>query len=392
LAPLTRIPVRPDVLIWARETAGLDVPTAAVRLGVKIERVEEWEAGESTPTIGQVRAMADTYHRPLAALFMAEPIKNEKLAKLPDFRRPDKHDEILPKALQSAIMRAHRQRDAIIEISEQLELPPSETQPSFTLDPHDPSDELGDKLRGVLSFDSIAQSVLSDPPALLRTLVRTTESLNVMVIQVQRVDVTEMRGFSLGEGLCPLIALNGADWPRGKIYSLLHELAHVGFRSNGLCDFEHRSDDAIERKCDQVAAATLMPKAQFLATLGKLTGKDLSVDDARSVGKAFGASGEAAALRMVELGRAEWADYWRLKPDFDSAYRSFKAHEREQSAGQEAAPIFYPIRTRDLGRRFIRQVLDAHGENILSTRDVTQLLGISYDKVPKLARAAGEEF
>jgi Zn-dependent peptidase ImmA (M78 family) len=209
---------------------------------------------------------------------------------------------------------------------------------------------------------------------------------------VQRVPTNEMRGFSFGDGPAPIIALNGADWPRGKIYSLLHELAHVGFRSNGLCDLEHRSEDNIERKCDQVAAAALMPRRTFLVALGQTHGDSIGIDQAAAIGNQFGASGEATLLRMIELGRATWEDYRRLQPDFRRAYQQFKRDEKQQSEGKDPPPIFYQLRTRDLGRRFIHHVLEAHGEDVLSSRDVTELLGVSYDKVPKLARAAGEEF
>jgi hypothetical protein len=93
---------------------------------------------------------------------------------------------------------------------------------------------------------------------------------------------------------------------------------------------------------------------------------------------------------MVELGRATWNDYRRLKPEFDRAYQQYKSDEQEKSAGTDA-PIFYQLKTRDLGRRFIHQVLEAHGEDLISSRDTAQLLEVSYDKIPKLARAAGED-
>ena len=69
---ITRISVEPSVLRWARETAGLDVATAAERIGVKLDRVEQWEAGSLAPTLNQIRTMSDAYVRPLAALFMIE--------------------------------------------------------------------------------------------------------------------------------------------------------------------------------------------------------------------------------------------------------------------------------------------------------------------------------
>lgn len=387
---LTRLPVQPAVIRWARETAGLDIATAASRIGVKPDRVEDWEDGSLAPTIKQIRDMADVYVRPLAALFMQEPLEDDVKRDLPDFRRQEVRAHVVSRALQKAMMRAHRQRDALRDVAEDLELPDAMISPQFSLDQRFKADALGDQLRVALRMTSISKSVLLQPEVLLRELVRRAEELNVTVIQVQRVDASEMRSFSLGDGTCPIVALNGADWPRGKVYTLLHELAHVGFRSNGLCDLQRTQDVTLERQCDAVAAAALMPASLFLAALGSVSAEAITHDLVRAVGNEFGASGEAALLRMVELGRASWDDYWRLKTGFEQAYAAFKAEERQRNADKDS-PIFYPVKVRDLGRRFIRQMVSAHREDVLSSRDLAQLLEVPYDKVPKLIGLAGEE-
>ena len=387
---ISRVAITPSVIQWARESAGLDIATSAGRLGVKAERVAAWEAGELDPTINQLRGMADIYERPLAALFMDEPLGDEPVRTLPDFRRPETRTSIAPRALQKAIMRAHRQRDALRETGAELDLPESDLVPRFVLTPDGTSEQNGARLRDALGIDSIPQATIHQPELLLRELVRRTEDLNVAVMQVQRVDVDEMRGFSLGDGTCAIVALNGADWPRGKIFTLLHELAHVGFRSNGLCDFQHLEDAGLERLCDEVTASALMPSAMFLAAVTNVP-ELITRDFARAVGAQFGCSAEAAVLRMIDLNLATWDDYWSLKSEFDEAYRTYKADEKERNAGKDS-PIFYQVKARDIGRRFIRQMLFAHGENALSSRDLAQLLEVSYDKVPTLARTAGEDF
>jgi Zn-dependent peptidase ImmA (M78 family)/transcriptional regulator with XRE-family HTH domain len=378
-----RLSVVPSVLQWARETAGLDVTTAAERVGVKRDRVEQWEDGSVEPTINQIRAMADAYARPLAALFMPEPPTDDLKRDLPDFRRQEARSRVMSRALQKAVMRAYRQRDALREVAEDLVLPDSDVTAQYALNQALDPATLGEQLRAALGMESISKTVLFQPESLLRELVRRAENLNVTIIQVQRVEITEMRGFSLGDGPCPIVALNGADWPRGKIYTLLHELAHVGFRSNGLCDLQHEQSPRLERLCDTVAAVALMPGEAFLSALGSIRRESLTSDIARAVGNQFGASGESALLRMVELGRATWEDYWRLKPAFDSAYASYKAAERERNADRDS-PIYYQVKRRDLGKRFISQMVAAHQEDVLSSRDLAQLLEVSYDKVPKL--------
>lgn len=385
----TRLTVNPAVIRWARTTAGLDETTAATRLNVRATRIVEWESGESKPTINQLRAMSEAYHRPLAALFMPEPLAQENLPKLPDFRRPGVRGGMDPAPLQKAIMRAHRQRDALSEIFAELGYQQETAVADLALSPADDVETSGGKLRSSLGIDAYSRWAVSRPDEFLRELVRRAEGLGVTVIQVQRVDVNLMRGFSIGDGPFPLVALNGGDWPRGKVYTLLHELAHIAFRTSGLCDLQHQENPDLERQCEEIAAAALMPRAQFLSFIGALQSRQLEPDIARAVGNEFGASGEAAVLRMVGLGRASWDDYWRLKPLFEEAYRKFKTEEKAKGQGKDA-PIFYQLKVRDLGRRYIRQVLDAYGEDAISTRDLVKLLEVSYDKIPKLAGTLGD--
>jgi Zn-dependent peptidase ImmA (M78 family) len=57
----------------------------------------------------------------------------------------------------------------------------------------------------------------------------------VLVFQATRVDVKEMRGFSLVDVRLPVILLNGGDAHAGRTFSLLHELCHLIARDGGLC-------------------------------------------------------------------------------------------------------------------------------------------------------------
>lgn len=391
MANATRMPVQPAVLGWARKTAGLDVDTAASRIGVRPDRIREWEQpGEKYPTINQLRKLADAYHRPLAAMFLPAPPEEEVIESLPDFRRPSIQHQADPRPLDNAINRAYQQRDALREIAEDLDYPDDETVPPFKFELNGSSESTGEELRRWVGLDQLSTTTLTRPEVVLRTLIRNVETLNVNVIQVQRVPNHVMRGFSLGNGPCPVLALNGGDWPRGKTYTLLHEMAHIGFRTSGLCDLSQEDDNRIERKCDEISAAALMPESRIRAT-HRLVDEPINSEYVRDLGNAFGASAEAATIRLVGLGLASWDDYWRLKPEFEKAYEQYKTDEREKSA-EEDAPIFYQLKARDLGRRFINEVLTAYGENTMSSRDLVHYLGVRYDRIPKLSAAIGQNF
>ncbi|MGO4956762.1 ImmA/IrrE family metallo-endopeptidase [Luteococcus sp. Sow4_B9] len=383
---VTRIPVNGEVLQWARQTAGLDQETASERLRVKVDQLKQWEDGLLNPTMNQLRQLAKVYSRPLGALLMPEPPRDEVTPALPDFRRPSEQDHVQPAALQKAIIRARQQREDLLEISELLGEEIESRSPKFSFSKTDGPEKIGSLLRSLLKIDSLSTGKLQRPDETLRLLVDRVERLGVLVIQVQNVSADAMRGFSLAEDQFPVIALNGADWPRGKIFTLLHELVHVGLRASGLCDLQQESDKAVERLCDAAAGAALMPWGEMNALLVHLT-RPLTVQQMSALGKEFGASGEAATLRFVSMGKVTWDEYFELRPAFRQAYKSYKADEKASRDGE--APIYYQLKVRDLGRPFIRKVLQAYGEDAVSSRDLAVMLDVKFDKVPKLATMVG---
>lgn len=90
-------------------------------------------------------------------------------------------------------------------------------------------------------------------------------ALDVLVLQVQAISVLEMRGFSISGDVLPVVVLNGGDPPRGRIFTLMHEFAHVLLSAAGVCDVLPRRAirapaDEVEVFCNRVAAAILMPR------------------------------------------------------------------------------------------------------------------------------------
>ena len=70
--------VNPDILVWARETAGLSQEDAAQKLSVNsayghtpAQRMQRWEAGEDEPTRALLVKMAKHYRRPLLTFYMS---------------------------------------------------------------------------------------------------------------------------------------------------------------------------------------------------------------------------------------------------------------------------------------------------------------------------------
>ena len=81
-----RIPVEPRILRWAREFAGLPEEEAARRIGVSAEKLSDWEEGVSSPTINQLRTMADRYRLSFGVFLLRQP-PARKFIPPHDFRR-----------------------------------------------------------------------------------------------------------------------------------------------------------------------------------------------------------------------------------------------------------------------------------------------------------------
>jgi transcriptional regulator with XRE-family HTH domain len=252
--------VEPSLLIWAREKANLELVAADRKIKVPEGRVKEWEDGTTKPTIAQLRKAAQVYRRPLGAFFLPEP--PEEFETLRDFRRI--HGSAAAEwsvGLHDEYRRAHAQREALLEITELDGIePPSGWRLSNLPD----ADEwIAASARAALEGGAPLPypTPAADEYRHLGYWIAALEATGVMVMQTRggQVKKEEMRAFSLYFDEVPVIALNGADWPRGRLFSLIHEYAHLLLHTSGLCDTTTdtratNEDRRLEARCNAIAA------------------------------------------------------------------------------------------------------------------------------------------
>ena len=65
--------VKPELLTWARESAGLSLNLAADLAKIDSATLEDWESGHDLPSISELRKLGAIYKRPIAVFFLAEP-------------------------------------------------------------------------------------------------------------------------------------------------------------------------------------------------------------------------------------------------------------------------------------------------------------------------------
>lgn len=384
------VDVAPDVLTWARKSTGLSEEEAARRIGVSTLDLRYWEEGAANPTIAHLRKMAEIYKRPLAVLLLPEPPKG--FAAIKDFRLlPKNQGKPFSPALHLAFRRVQMQREVAGELAELEDdiPPPIELRVGLGDEP----ESSGEAVRVWLGAPT-RRADKEHPREHLDRWVESVEAKSILVTQVMGIELDEMRGCSIGDQPFPAIIINGKDAPRGKVFTLMHELVHILLRSGGVCDLEddrhhtHTETERTERFCNRVAAAILMPRAQMLRD-PLVAAASLSTQwtdaELRGLAGAFGVSTEAMLLRLVTLNRTSWEFYLERRPSFLRGYEE----ARENKQKEQGRSDYYRLKLRDFGRRYVRTVLDAYHRQDINSSELADYLEVKVNHIPRLEAVLG---
>lgn len=232
----------------------------------------------------------------------------------------------------------------------------------------------GAAIRDFLGVTSAQQLHARDDFAALRLWVEALHSRGLFVSQ-RRLRDTTIRAFSRVQGDQAVLVVDTGDSAQARIFSLLHEYCHVVLRSTGVCDLEDQS--AVERHCNAVAAAVLMPRPVIAEVRG---GRDFETEwgtaDAllKDMSQKLHVSQAALLIRLREIGMIDEASY-----DAMEARRASRRSAESKSTGG----TFYPTQINRVGRRFAHQVFKVLDDGMINRQDASTLLEIGEHLVPR---------
>lgn len=349
------------MLLWARESLGLSIAEAAQAADLDAARLAAWEQDPQPerPTIAQVRKLAAAYRRPLAALFLPEPPREQQL--VADFRRlPGSPRDPSPELLVE-LRRAASRREIALDLGAELhELPPS-----FELDSAAGAspEAAADRIRARLGIDASVRKTWGDEYAALRAWRRRIEDQGVLVFQVSGVSLEETRGFSCWYQPLPVIAMNSADAAVARVFTLAHELGHLVRRTGAVCDMGEGA--AEEAWCNRFAGELLVPSGE-LAEVAAAYRTDWPDPELRRIARRFWVSQEVVLRRLVAIDRAS-----------QEFYEQWRARRLGVAAPPSGGPVPVPKRiVSSAGATFVRLVLSAFHAELISASTLAGYLGV----------------
>lgn len=379
------VPVAPDVLVWARESALASVAEAAERVNRDPATILDWEVGRAQPTYGQLERLADEYGVSVNVLLL--PQRPQIAEPPPDFRSPSGGREPLSRIARREIRRGRHLQGLLADVP---------VLPPLALPHLGPSNDEAGAIRNALGVPVAQQLAWPSPHFAFNEWRAALNRLGILVLQY-KLARDALQGLSLAAavGGPPVILINQGDWINARNFTLLHELAHLILGGDGaICDPWRRgarpTSDSLEARCNRLAGEVLVPadhlRDQSESTLiAAENDEEETLKLLATLGRRYKVSSQVVWYRIHHLGLVNDARFRSLWPKLrpPTAPRRPRADDEERSGVPR-----WRMATSRYGPQLLSGLLGAADRGALEQTDVMRALSLG---TGDLARLQGEE-
>ncbi len=368
------------MLRWARSRVGFDVLEAASAAGVKPEQFARWETGEGLPTFRQAQSVAQALHAPFGFLFLQQAPAEPLL--LPDLRTVGGAPVERPSVNLADTVKATLQKQAwFIEYQQEQGAQPLPFVGRFSVAASVVA--VAADIRAVLGCDIEKGQRQWDEYQ--RELILAAERAGILIMRSgivgnntrRKLDVSEFRGFAISHALAPVVFVNSADAPTARLFTLMHELAHIWIGSSGISNATPDNSRREEVFCNAVAGEFLAPSETFLA-LWSTSAQEVPVRISE-LARRFHVSSVVVMRRALDLGL--------LSRD---AYNDFYLAELQRyRQAEKQGGSFYRNAGSKNSMRFAKAVVAEAFSGRMLLRDAGKLLGVQPAKIRTFAEQLG---
>lgn len=373
--------VNPAMIKWAREDAGFELED----LPKSLKDAEKWETGEKTPTWSDLRKLAKKYKRPSFFYFLSKPPEKEKV--LIEFRADEKREEYSPE-LRLEIRKAKFRRNAFLHINMDMGV----KIPLFGRHVISTSSvrELATHIRNYLNVDLETQKSWLikdngkksyDHKNFLDQWKEICFDLGILVFEMENVSESEASGCSIYYNTCPIILLNGKNAPNRRIFTLMHELAHLTQGVSAICDVDKYNSK--ETFCNKVAAEVLIPSETLDEKELFYKNGNLNLSNASNV---YGVSKQTIVYKLNSLNIINNELKEELIQLIEEKNEITKEKKRASNKEKEYFPMAEKHKKKKYdGEPYTRLVLQAYENNIITAPKAVRYLDTPIDKFESIS-------
>ena len=387
--------VNPDIIRWARETAGLTLEEASKKLGINqargvsaVDRLAALESGNDDPTRPLLTRMAKQYRRPLLTFYMsAPPLKGDRGQ---DFRTLPEDYSDTDEALLDALIRNIKARQGMVRalLEDEEDTKPLPFVGSMRM--RQGASAVLSSIRETIQIDIAefrAEASASDAFTLLRNRV---EAAGIFVLLIGNlgsyhtaIDLEIFRGFALADDIAPFVIINDQDAHSAWSFTLLHELAHIWLGQTGVSGL--RAEISVEKFCNDIASEFLLPHSEL---------EQLDVDntaDSESAQRQISEfamnrnlSASMVTYKLYRMGTIDFESWKLLSETFRRMWIAQRNERRIKAREQESRVPYYPVRRHRIGKALLEVVSAMMRAGAITTSKAGKVLGVKAQNVQTL--------
>jgi len=373
-----QIPINPDTLRWARETANISLEEVAFRIKKSPEIIEDWERmGGKTPTYVQLETLAyEIYKRPIAIFFFPDPPR--EIDPKSSFRTlPASELEDLPPTFLKLFRDAQAMQINLEELNDGVNPNPDKMLRDLSFSPDDNVDDMAAAVREYLGVPVATQLLWKDVRTALKEWRKAIENKGIYVFK-DAFHFDEISGFCIYDSEFPVIYLNNSMPMTRQVFTLFHELVHLLLKTGGI----DKRNDAFLRKlkgdnkraeilCNKFSGVFLVPDSDFERMLKETR---LDEEEIQQLANRYNVSREVILRKCLDRNLVSNAYYEQKSMQW--------AEEAQKRRKQEKGGDYYRNIVAYRGETYLDLAFKKYYQGRFDAAQLAEYIGVKTTYVP----------
>ncbi len=387
----TIVDIAPKMLNWVMENSQIEKLPAGV-----IGLLKSWISGEKKPTFNQIEQVSKATGIPLGYFFLQTPPQED--LSIVEYRTIDSIELTTPS--RNLIDTLH-DMDQIQEWMRNTLIADGSVPLSFvgSLKYEVSSERFAQSIRALLGLDEEwFRTAHSSEEAfgLIRASISNTGTLVMMSGIVRNnthrpLDIDEFRAFSIIDAYAPIIFINANDSINGRLFSLLHEFAHVCIGENNLFNDRYSAGYGVKKTetiCNAVAAEILVPQSIFVRDWNSAVNSDSENPETviSHLASSYKCGITVIARRAYDNG---FISYQQYQATAQLAVRLYNENRKRKKESGESGGDYYKTAASRIDKGFFTRLVSSVYEGKTLYSDAFRLTNTNRSTFANLVNSIG---